>query len=132
MQRTIGTAVFLALAMWASNALAGEVVAEFKGSQSSQTGEFEVKAPWILDWRVTSSFSEGLAVDVSLVEGGTGMHVGSVLQTKRTGNGVRLFSESGRYSFRVNSTLANWTLRVEQLTREEAESYTPRQQKPLP
>jgi len=40
---------------------------------------------------------------------------------------VRLFTESGRYVFQVNSSLANWTLRVEQLTRQEAETYLPKE-----
>jgi hypothetical protein len=116
------------LALCAGSVQAGELIAEFKGSGSTQTSEFEANAPWIMDWRVTSTFSEGLAVDVTLLKGGTGQHVGNVLKTKWTGNGVRMFSESGQFSFRVNSTLANWTLRVEQLTREEAELYQPRQE----
>jgi hypothetical protein len=78
-----------------------------------------------MDWRVTSEFSEGLAVDVDLLEGGTGVHLGSALRTRMPGNGVRMFSESGRFAFRINATMANWTLHVEQLTPEEAEAYTP-------
>ncbi|NIV19084.1 MAG: hypothetical protein GWN54_00130, partial [Gammaproteobacteria bacterium] len=63
--------------------------------------------------------------DVSLERAGTGVHVGSVLKTKATGNGVRMFDEGGRYYLRVNSAFANWTLKVVELTREEAEAYTP-------
>jgi len=114
------------LGMASGLAQAAETVAEFKGSDSSVTGEFDVKAPWILDWRVTSSFETSLAIEVNLIEAGTLSHVGTVLKTKATGNGVRLFQEAGRYAFRVNSTFANWTLKVEQLTEEEAEQYTPK------
>lgn len=114
--------------LWAGGTAAAEQVVEFTGWRSMQTAEFEVQSPWVLDWRVTSDFGEGLAVEVSLLQGGSGAHLGNVLKTSRTGNGVRMFSESGRFAFRVNSTLANWTLRVEQLTREEAEAYTPRQE----
>ena len=119
--------VLMVLALYVGSVQGGELVAEFKGSGSTRTAEFEANSPWILDWRVTSTFSEGLAVDVSLLAAGTDAHLGNVLKTKRTGNGVRMFSESGHFSFRVNSTLANWTLRVEQLTREEAELYQPKQ-----
>ncbi len=104
------------------------MITEFRGSESRYTGEFEVQAPWILDWRVTSDLAP--AVEVTLLQAGTGVFVGSALRTKQTGNGVRLFQEGGRFQFRVNSTLANWTLRVEQLTRAEAEQYTPLGEEP--
>lgn len=107
-------------------AQAAETVAEFKGERSIQTAEFEVDSPWILDWRVTGEYAREMAVDVSLIEAGTSAHQGNVLKTKNPGNGVRLFMQSGKYYFRVDSTLASWTLKVEQLTREEAEQYTPR------
>lgn len=106
---------------------AGEVVAEFKGNRSKQTADFEVEGPWIMDWRVSGNYARDMAVDVSLVEAGTQRHVGNVLKTKWSGNGVRLFEESGRFFLRVDSTLSNWTLKIEQLTREEAELYTPKE-----
>ena len=114
-----------------SSLWAGEVVDVFTGERSKQTGEFEVKAPWILDWRVTGEYAREMAVDVSLVQAGTYVHEGNVLKTKNPGNGVRLFMEGGRFFFRVDSTLAGWTLRVEQLTPEEAELYTPKSQSAL-
>ncbi len=106
--------------------VASELIEEFSGERTMQTGEFEVEAPWILDWRVSGDYARDMAVDVSLVEAGTQLHKGNVLKTKSTGNGVRLFQEGGRFFFRVDSTLARWTLKVEQLTPEEAELYTPK------
>ncbi|MEQ8205329.1 MAG: hypothetical protein RIA65_04070 [Woeseia sp.] len=103
-----------------------EQVGQYSGSGSFTTAEFEVTAPWILDWRVNSEFQGSMAIEVSLIDGGTGFHKGLILQTKRPGNGVRLFRESGRYRFRISSTLARWDLKVEELTREEAELYKPR------
>lgn len=100
----------------------------FQGSASRTTAEFEIEGPWILDWRVTNDGGYELAVDVSLEEAGTGVHQGNVLKTKRTGNGVRLFEEGGRFYFRVNSSFAHWTLKVKALTPEEAARYTPRDQ----
>lgn len=97
----------------------------FSGSESRNTADFEIEAPWVLDWRVTSSGGYEMAVDVSLQTAGTGVHRGNVLKTKRAGNGVRLFDEGGEFYFRVNSSFANWTLRVKALTPEEAAAYTP-------
>ncbi|MDJ0701235.1 MAG: hypothetical protein QNJ07_15415 [Woeseiaceae bacterium] len=109
-----------------ATATASQPVREFSGRQSSVTAEFTVEAPWILDWRLNGDYEQMIALDVQLLNARTGIMVGRVLHTKRRGNGVKLFNESGTYKFRVSSTLANWTLRVEQLTEEEAELYTPK------
>ncbi len=102
-----------------------ERVAHLTGSGSSTTQEFEVQAPWILDWRVNSDFPQSMAIEITLLDGATGFHKGLVLQTKQRGNGVRMFRESGRFRLRISATLADWDLRVEELTEEEAEAYTP-------
>ena len=108
---------------------ASELVREFRGSRSTTTAEFEVRAPWILDWRMVTDFPGQMAVDVSLVTAGTGAFEGSVLKTKWPGNGVRLFETSGTYQFKIVSNLAEWTLKVEQLTRAEAEQYAPKHER---
>lgn len=110
---------------------AGELVATFTGERTMQTSEFEVDGPWILDWRISGDYARDMAVDVTLIEAGTQRHVGNVLKTKWSGNGVRMFEDSGRFFFRVDSTLSKWILKVEQLTREEAELYTPKDKNKL-
>lgn len=112
----------------ALNAGSKQLVTEFsgRGSTATTTREFEVQAPWIVDWRVNSDFQGSMAIEISLVDGPTSFHKGLVLQTKQPGNGVRLFRESGSFRFRISSTLTDWRLRIEELTREEAEQYTPR------
>ena len=105
---------------------AEELVQEFKGSRSTTTLEFEVQSPWILDWRLTGDPSEVTAVGVSLFNAVTGVHEGMVVKQKIPGNGVRLIDQSGRFYFRVDATLLNWTLKVIQLTEEEAKAYTPK------
>ncbi|MFT5372191.1 MAG: hypothetical protein ACI8ZT_002476 [Bacteroidia bacterium] len=105
---------------------AKELVREFKGSRSTTTLEFEVLAPWILDWRIKTDYPAQMGIDISLVESKTGAFQGSVLKTRWPGNGVRLFQESGKFQFKVVSNISEWTLKVEQLTRKEAEEYTPR------
>lgn len=117
----------LLLAISAPLPVKGEVeVFSHKGSMSRNTPEFEVRAPWVLEWRVTTGGAYESAVDVSLFEAGTGAHEGRVLMTKYPGNGVKLFQQSGKYYFRVDSAFANWSLRVIELTEEEAALYTPK------
>ena len=121
------TILVLLAAVAASGPAPGmDLVREFKGERSQETGEFEVTEPWILDWRVTGEYAEEMGVDVSLVRSGTNIHEGSVLKTRSPGNGVRLFDLGGRFFFRIDSTFAGWTLKVYQLTPEEAKEYTPK------
>jgi len=119
--------IFIALFCVSRSVHGKELIVEFKGSESRNTAEFEVKAPWVVDWRTTGDYPGQMAVQVNLVSAPSGEYVGKIFTTKYVDNGVRLFNESGRYRFQVNSALANWTLRVEQLTRQEAEAYTPKE-----
>lgn len=105
---------------------AEELITQFSGSRDSNTAEFDVRAPWIVDWRVSGELSRVVAVEVALFNAGSGAYEGMVLQTKTAGNGVRLFNDSGRYYFRVNASMMNWSLKVIQLSKEEAEQYTPK------
>ncbi|HUF82739.1 MAG TPA: hypothetical protein VMN03_16505 [Burkholderiales bacterium] len=126
MKYAMFSAIIVAALLLAKPALGEELVAEFSGERSMRTGEFAVEAPWILEWRVTGDYARDMAVDASLVEATTSAHQGNVLKARAQGNGVRLFRESGKFFFRVDSTLAGWSLRAIQLTEEEAELYTPR------
>jgi len=115
----------LAICGISTNALSAELVQKFTGSNSTETAEFEVQAPWLLDWIVNGDYPQMLAIEVSLIDAVTGTHEGYVLKTKFAGDGVRLFNQSGRFRLRVDATLTDWVLKVEQLTRAEAEQYTP-------
>ena len=118
--------IFLAvivLALIAAPASAKTRVAEFKGSANTTTAIFRVESPWIMDWRLDGDFEQMMGLEITLVEAKTGRHVGRVLYTKRRGNGVKLFHSAGLYQLRVSSTLARWTVKIDQLTREEAELY---------
>jgi len=110
----------------AGNVQAGELVREFSGSRSTETAEFEVRAPWLVDWRVNSDFPRSMGIAVTLAHGETGFHAGNVFKTKSPGNGLRLIEESGRFKFKVDSAIAEWTLKVIQLTPGEVEQYTPK------
>ena len=119
--------VFVTICCFSSNVDARELIKEFKGSESRSTTEFEVKAPWIVDWRVSGDYPGQMAVAVNLMDDLHGEYVGKVVTTKYVTNGVRLFDEGGRFHFEVNSSLANWTLRVIELTKQEAETYIPKE-----
>lgn len=107
---------------------AEEIVREFTGNKNTTTPEFSVEGPWLLDWRLDGDYNAMVALDITLVEAHGGRHVGQVLHTKRKGNGLKLFQEGGRYQLRISSTLARWRVKIIQITKEEAELYTPRGQ----
>jgi hypothetical protein len=106
---------------------AEELVRQFSGSRSTETAEFEVKAPWLVDWRVNSDYPSAMGIAVTLAYGETGFHAGNVFKTKSPGDGLRLIEESGRFKFKVDAAIANWTLKVIQLTPEEVEQYKPKE-----
>jgi hypothetical protein len=122
----ISFVVLLSTFCFAVNASGKELIKEFKGTGNKTTAEFEVEAPWIVDWRTHGDYPGQMAVEVNLATV-TGEYLGKVFVTKYVDNGVKLFNEGGTFVFQVNSSLANWTLRVEQLTRQEAEAYTPKE-----
>lgn len=122
----ISFVVLVTLCCYAGNANSKELIREFTGTGNKTTVEFEVTAPWLVDWRTTGDYPGQMAVEVNLLTV-TGEYVGKIVTTKYVDNGVRLFDESGHYVLQVNASLANWTLRVEQLTRQEAETYKPKE-----
>jgi hypothetical protein len=115
-------AVFLAPGAWAQ-----DLVREFRGTDNTLTDTFEVEAPWVLEWRLDADYEQLSALHIWLVDADTGFTVGRVLRRESRGNGVKLFDEGGDYRLRISTTLARWSIRIVQLTPEEAERYTPRQ-----
>ena len=109
-----------------SVAEAKKLVREFSGSRSAITAEFEVEAPWLIDWRVSSDYYQSMGVSIALINAEDDTHAGSVAKTKQPGAGLRLMDEGGRFRFRVDSSMANWTIKVEQLNEGEARLYTPK------
>jgi hypothetical protein len=109
-----------------ATASAADRVREFRGTGDTTTAIFRVESPWLLDWRLDGDFDQLVALDVTLVEANSGKHIGRVLHTKRKGNGVKLFKSGGRYQLRISSSLARWTIKIDQLSAEEAELYVPK------
>ncbi|MBT8099941.1 MAG: hypothetical protein KJO82_09330 [Gammaproteobacteria bacterium] len=102
------------------------LVTEFKGNATTTTSDFVVEGPWLLDWRLDGDYDQLVALDISLIESKTGKHIGRVLHTKYKGNGLKLFNEGGKYKLRISSTFARWRVRIQQISPEEVEQYTPR------
>lgn len=110
---------------------AAELVREFKGTGNTTTPAFTVESPWILDWRLDSDYEIKIALDIVLIDARTGRFIGGVKSGTRNNvtnrsNGLRLFKTGGRYKLRISSSLARWSIKIKQLTEEEAELYTPR------
>lgn len=121
-----------AVALITSDTVSAEqLVREFKGSRTTETAEFEVKAPWLIDWRVNSDYEESMGLAIVLLNAPSGTHAGTVVKTKYRGDGLRMMEAGGRYRLKVDSVLANWTVRIIQLTPEEAEAYTPKETSPF-
>lgn len=116
----------LGLVLSSIGAQAADTIKEFRGSGDATTAVFTVESPWLLDWRLDGDFDQLVALDITLVEAPSGRHVGRVLHTKRRGNGLKLFNEAGKYQLRISSTLARWTIKIQQIQPEEADNYTPR------
>lgn len=114
------------VALFAEPAIAKTRVAEFTGTGDATTAIFRVDSPWVLDWRLDGDYEQLVGLEITLVEARNSRHVGRVLYTKRRGNGVKLFHTAGLYQLRISSTLARWSVKIDQLTREEAELYTPK------
>ena len=123
----ISYAVFAALYCFSPIVESKELVREFKGSASTTTAEFEVRAPWIVDWLTTGDYPGSMAVEVNLYSSPGGEYQGKVMSTKWVDNGVKMFNKGGRYRFQVTSNILTWTLRVEQLNKLEAEAYKPKE-----
>ncbi len=102
------------------------LVREFSGNKNTTTAQFTVNGPWLLDWRLDADYEQLVALDIVLIDARTGQHLGRVLHTKYKGNGLKLFNEGGIYQLRISATLARWRVKIEQITPEEAEQYTPR------
>ena len=109
--------------------VAEELIVEFKGTGNRTTATFEARGPWILDWRINSDYNKMISFDLDLLNGSTGLLEGNILNLKTLEygrNGVRMFNKSGKFRLRINGSLVDWQFKVKQLSRAEAELYTPR------
>jgi hypothetical protein len=126
MKGTLTLAIAMLVLLLTATAVGKTLVREFRGDKNITTPEFRVDGPWLLDWRLDADYEQMVALDISLIEARTGRHIGRVLHTQYRGNGLKLFEDGGVYRLRISSTLARWRVKIEQITPEEIEQYTPR------
>ena len=127
MMNRILACIFTSVLMGASPALLAEkLVREFSGSRSVYTADFQASDPWLIDWSVSSPNPRSMSISVTLIDAKTDAHAGRVVQTMREGDGLRLMNESGVFRFRIDAQETDWTIKVIQLNRDEAELYTPK------
>ncbi|MEO1034062.1 MAG: hypothetical protein AAFX44_00755 [Pseudomonadota bacterium] len=118
--RNLHFASGLLLAMLAGHVSAAEVVREYRGSRDQTTTEFEVEAPWILEWRVGSDFPDAARFELWIVDAATGYSQSRIMKIKKTGSGTKLFDEGGRMRLRISASYADWYLKISELTETEA------------
>lgn len=127
MHRVSVMLAFAAVLLAATNgANAAERVAEFRGTGNTTTAIFRVESPWLIDWRLDGDYDQLMALDVTLIEARSGRHVGRVVHAKHRSNGLKMFRSAGLYQLRISSTLARWTVKIDQITPEEAAAYSPK------
>ncbi|MEM1260796.1 MAG: hypothetical protein AAGH76_00220 [Pseudomonadota bacterium] len=119
-KRTVWLTTLLAGMAATVSASAADVVRQFSGTRDTTTVEFEVSAPWVLDWRIGSDFPDATRFELWIVDAMTGYSKSRVMKVKKTGSGKKLFLESGRMRFRVSASYANWYLKVSEITEKEA------------
>ena len=124
-KRIFATLLGGALLCVAGSVGAEELVAQFSGNDSGTTDEFEVRAPWIMEWVVSGHEGQYEVVEIGLVNASTGAYEGITVKSKQAGSGVRLFETGGYYYFRVSTSLMNWHINVKELTEQEAKEYQP-------
>lgn len=125
--RSVCCVIAFAIAGAFAPAQAEQEVVVFTGTGSKTTEEFEVKGPWLLDWSVTGlAGNKGLGIEIILIESELLRYRGTVLNTYNPGAGTKMFHDTGRLRFRVNSSLAGWRLKVSSITPEEARKMVPR------
>ena len=122
----ITAVIGLLMAMASTDVSAEQIVREFSGDRSKDTVEFEVKAPWLIDWLVNTDYPGEMGLAIVLINAGSETYAGRVVKTKSPGDGLRLMNESGRFRFKIDAALARWNIKVVQLTEEEVELYRPK------
>ena len=125
MKHAFTAALCAVAAAVAIDAAAEHRVAQFSGSGSGNTPEFEARAPWIMEWVVSGEEGQYEVIEIGLVNASTGQYEGVAVKSKMAGSGVRLFENGGHYYFRIASSLMNWHINVVELTQEEAKQYQP-------
>ena len=115
LQRLYFSIVFLVAPLTVASAETDVPIAKFSGHNSEQTVEFDVKAPWLVDFEVNSEFPD-LATTVIRLEDTSDQTIGTVAGFRGTGRGLKLFRTSGRYRLDIASETTEWRIEITEIS----------------
>jgi len=101
---------------------AENLVKTFTGSGPDTTPRFEVEGPWRVDWEAASEHPLLAAFYTNLYDAETSEYLGFITQLRGTGSGSKLIRDSGTFRIGISGSDVDWTLRIVELSREEAEA----------
>lgn len=108
------------LLVFAVPAGAENLVKTFTGSGPDTTPRFEVEGPWRVDWEAESEHPLLAAFYTNLYDAETSEYLGFITQLRGTGAGSKLIRESGEFRIGVSGSDVDWTLRIVELSEDEA------------
>lgn len=121
MRRFVRIAAIAMLASLAAGMFGAAAAAEsFSGKNSGRTGEFTFDGPWMLDWGVTTDYPLAAEFEMRLLDADTDRVIATILQIEGAANGLRLFTDTGRFEIEVVGSYVSWMLEVESISEEQA------------
>ena len=121
MRRIIRLATLALIAWMAVSIGVVEAATErFSGSDSARTASFAFDGPWILDWSVTSDHPLAAEFEMRLLDAETDRVIATILQIEGPANGVRLFTDPGKFKIDVVASYAEWILELEPVSEDQA------------
>lgn len=110
----------IAMLTWFAAGFYGAAAAteQFSGQNSDRTAEFKFDGPWMLDWGVTSDYPLAAEFEMRLLDAETDRVIATILQIEGAANGVRLFTDPGKFRIEVVGSYVNWILEVEPVSEE--------------
>ncbi len=115
LQRLCFLTVFFVAPLTVAAAETDVPIAKFSGHNSEQTAEFDVKAPWLVDFEVNSEFPD-LATTVIRLEDDSDQTLGTAAAFRGTGRGLKLFRTSGRYRLDITSETTDWRIEISEIS----------------
>lgn len=92
----------------------------FTGSGTGLTPEFEMDAPWLIDWRADSEFPRVTTIEFRLQDARSGQLLGIINQAEGSARGLKLLDDVGRFRVQVNAEDVSWKIDIMQVSGERA------------
>lgn len=92
----------------------------FDGEGNGQTATFEMKGPWLLDWKIQSEAPLLAVFEMRLHDATTNEYLGTLVELHGVGSGLKLFEEAGAFRISVAARNVAWALQVSEVSGEKA------------